>query len=91
MEIAKLDPAIGPLHISLFMAILHHCKSQPDYGAFVVQSRDLMLLAKISAPGTYYKCIHDLERSGYISYIPSHDSLKGTRICVNNISRLTCT
>jgi hypothetical protein len=40
----------------------------------------LMELAKISSKATYHKFIRDLERFGYMRYLPSFNSYYGSRI-----------
>ena len=80
MDMARDDPRIGPSHISLFMAILYSYKQQEYEMPVSVYSRDLMKQAKISAMGTYHKCMRDLKDAGYIQYIPSYNPVLGSLI-----------
>jgi hypothetical protein len=80
MNMVREDPRIGPSHISLFLAILHSCKSQDYQMPVSVYSRDLMKQAKISAGGTYHRCMRDLKEAGYIHYIPSYNPVLGSLI-----------
>lgn len=80
MEMAKEDPRIGPSHISLFLAILIVYHSQGYAIPISVFSKDLMKQAKISAVGTYHKCMKDLKEFGYIKYTPSYNPVLGSLI-----------
>jgi hypothetical protein len=71
------DPRIGPGHISLFLAILQVYKCQEMNIPVSAFSKDLMRMAKISAAGTFRKCIWDLHEFGFINYIPSYNPLLG--------------
>lgn len=80
METIREDPRIGPSHISLFMAILYYSKIRGCQMPVSVYSRDLMKQAKISAGGTYHRCMRDLKEAGYIHYIPSYNPVLGSLI-----------
>jgi hypothetical protein len=82
MNMVREDPRIGPSHISLFLAILITHRSQGYEMPVAVYSRDLMKQAKISATGTYHKCLRDLKDCGYIKYIPSYNPVLGSLIYV---------
>lgn len=80
MNMVREDPRIGPSHISLFLAILYSYKSQDCQMPVSVYSRDLMKQAKISAGGTYHRCMRDLKEAGYIHYIPSYNPVLGSLV-----------
>lgn len=80
MDLIGEDHRIGPSHISLYMAILHLYRQQKYEMPVSVYSRDLMKQAKISAIGTYHKCLRDLKEAGYIQYIPSYNRVFGSLI-----------
>lgn len=84
MKLVREDPRIGPSHISLFMAILVACRVQDYKMPVSVYSRDLMKQAKISAGGTYHRCMRDLKEAGYIHYIPSYNPVLGSLVYVLN-------
>lgn len=79
MDLMKEDPRIGPSHISLYLAIVHCCQMQQQLPVHVF-GRDLMKDAKISACGTYHKCMRELKEYGYINYIPSFNPLQGSLV-----------
>src|ERR1700685_1981822 len=76
------DPAIGPSHISLYLAIMFNFRAQENQNPISIFSRDLMKQAKISAIGTYYKCINDLKSGGYIRYTRSYNPFLGSLIYI---------
>jgi hypothetical protein len=69
-EKAQADNRIGPVHISLYLALqLEACKTNFD---LIIPVRDvIMLRAKISSPVTYHRALRDLHAYGYIDYRPS--------------------
>jgi hypothetical protein len=86
MDMVAEDPRLGPSHISLFMAILFLYKQQDCQMPVSAFSRQLMKQAKISAVGTYHKCIQELKEYGYINYIPSFNPLLGSLVYLNSIN-----
>ena len=74
------DPRICPAHISLFLAILQYSQEHERQNPIRIFRRDIMPLAKISAAGTYLRCIRDLHAYGHIKYIPSYNHFLGSLI-----------
>lgn len=73
MERAEKDPRVGPMHISLFVAILYCRWRQGGVGPVVgVSGKRLMPLAKIWGPTPIYKTLRELHAYGYIEYRPSY-------------------
>jgi hypothetical protein len=73
---------MGPTHISLFLAILYFYRRQEYAKPIYVYSKELMKQAKIGAPGTYHKCMRELEQGGYIRYVPSYSPVLGSLVYV---------
>ena len=78
----KDDARIGPVHISLFMAIMQQWAKNDGKNPFSVFSRELMQLAKISGVATYHRSIRELHDYGYIKYEPSYNHFYGSLIYV---------
>jgi hypothetical protein len=76
------DPRINTVHISLFMAIVHHWNKNDCKNPIRVFGKDLMQLAKISGVATYHKSIRELHEYGYIKYIPSFNHFSGSLIFI---------
>jgi hypothetical protein len=82
MSAVTEDPRMGPAHVSLFLAILYYYKKQGFQAPISVYSKDLMKQAKISAGGTYHRCIQELHKYGFIKYVPSFNPVLGSLIYV---------
>ena len=76
----KDDNRIGPVHISLFVAIMQLWNDNNFQNPVCVVGKELMRTAKISGSATYYRCINDLNKFGYIRYKPSHNCFVGSFI-----------
>jgi hypothetical protein len=87
LNVAADDPRISPVHISLYVAILHQYKLQEYKLPISIYSKDLMRLAKISAANTYHKCIQELHRYGFIQYLPSYNPMLGSLVYPIKINR----
>jgi len=74
------DPRIGPVHISLFMAIVQHWNNNNCKNPICVFGKELMELAKISGVATYHRSIRELNEYGYIKYEPSYNHFSGSLI-----------
>ena len=80
MHAAVGDARLGPLHISLYAAILHFYGAQAGQGPLSVFGKQLMQYAKISSSNTYHRLIQELHRYGYIHYIPSYNPVLGSLV-----------
>ena len=80
MERIQSDPRIGPLHISLYMAIVFVWARQGRPSRVQVSARDLKPVAKIAGGAPFYRCMKQLHRYGYIVYEPSFNPAEKSRI-----------
>lgn len=71
MDRARGDPRIGPLHVSLYLAIVYCWVQQGSQGPALVSGRELRPLAKITGGTPFYRVIRQLNAYGYIVYEPS--------------------
>src|SRR5680860_1185475 len=74
------DDRLNPSHISLYMALFQEWNSSRFAREFFVNRRELMRVAKIGSKSTYHRCVTDLESWDYLSYFPSHNPYKGSKI-----------
>lgn len=74
------DERLNPTHISLYMALFQEWNSSRFADEFYVNRRDLMLASKIGSKSTYHKCVTDLDSWGYLSYFPSNNPYKGSKM-----------
>ncbi len=81
-EKMKDDHRIGPVHISLYMAIFHLFQLNGFVNPVPVNRALLMELSKIRGLATFHKCIKELVQSGYVQYEPSHDGRVMSKIFI---------
>jgi hypothetical protein len=74
------DDRLNPTHISLYMALFQEWNSCRFMDEFYVNRKDLMRVAKIGSKSTYHRCITDLDSWFYLSYFPSNNPYKGSKI-----------
>lgn len=74
------DDRLNPTHISLYMALFQEWNSSRFATEFYVNRRDLMCVAKIGSKSTYHRCVVELDKWGYLSYFPSNNPYKGSKI-----------
>ena len=74
------DDRLNPTHISLYMALFQEWNSSWFADELYVNRRDLMRAAKIGSKSTYHRCITDLDSWNYLSYFPSNNPYKGSKI-----------
>ena len=74
------DNRLNPTHISLYMGLFQEWNNSRFASEFFVNRRDLMNVAKIGSKSTYHRCVVDLDKWGYLSYLPSNNPYKGSKI-----------
>lgn len=74
------DDRLNPSHISLYMALFLEWNSNRFAHEFYINRRELMRVAKIGSKSTYHRCIVDLNSWQYLSYFPSNNPYKGSKI-----------
>jgi hypothetical protein len=81
------DDRLNPTHISLYMALFQEWNSSRFAKDFFVNRRDLMQVAKIGSKSTYHRCVTDLDAWNYLSYFPSNNPYKGSKIKMSIIGK----
>lgn len=85
LEKARKDARIGPVHISLFTAMIK-CWSEDGYPLSVnIISRDLMNVAKICSPTTYHRIIRQLDEFGYIIYVRTNSKWECSQVILEKV------
>ena len=87
MDHVQADPRISPVHISLYMAILHCWRFQGYQNPIYVYAKDLMPVAKISGVATYHRSIRQLDEYGYINYVSSHNHVLGSLVYLLDLEK----
>jgi hypothetical protein len=80
MERATKDTRLGPMHVSLYLAILYCWLEQGAAGPARVSGRELMPLAKIGGLTPLYKALRELHTYGYIEYWPSYNAMEKSKV-----------
>ena len=79
-ETFYFDDRLNPTHISLYMALFQEWNSCRFMDEFYVNRKELMRVAKIGSKSTYHRCITELHTWEYLSYFPSNNPYKGSKI-----------
>ncbi|ANI90109.1 hypothetical protein A9P82_12940 [Arachidicoccus ginsenosidimutans] len=74
------DLRTGPAHISLMAAILKLNEEQSKDYSIEVTGRKLRSVAHIGGKAAYYRYLSDLQRFGYIRYVPFYKHKRVGRI-----------
>ncbi len=75
-----LDDRLNPSHISLYMALFQEWNSSRFAIDFFVSRKRIMQASKIGSNSTYHRCILDLHTWNYLTYFPSNNPYKGSKI-----------
>ncbi len=79
------DDRLNPTHISLYLALFQFWNLNHFQNPISISRNEMMRLSKISALGTYHKCIKQLQEFGYIEYMPSFNPYKGSLVNLYNL------
>ncbi|HEX9151811.1 MAG TPA: hypothetical protein VF842_06985 [Flavobacterium sp.] len=74
------DDRISITHIGIYAALLQFRTDKGFINPIQAYRFDIMDIAKISSPKTYYKCIRDLNEYGYIKYESTRKRNQGSTI-----------
>lgn len=81
----KGDRRLRRPHLSLYLALL--VRSQGD-GAFRVNRKEVMAWARIGSRVTYHRCIRELDRWGYLYYLPSYDPSCKSLVYIRHLAKV---
>jgi hypothetical protein len=74
------DYRISITHIGIYVALLQFRVGKGFINPIQAYRCDIMGIAKISSPKTYYKCMRELNEYGYIKYEPTRKRNQGSKI-----------
>ncbi len=69
-----------PSYISMFFGLILIRTKAKYKKSFRISRKDVMILSKINSSSTYHRCIADLVKFGYITYEPSFNHYKGSKV-----------
>lgn len=74
------DPKIRVAHFAVYLSLYEVWLHQKGKNPIEVDTKLLMLNAKISSSATWHQVIRALDEYGYIQYIPSFNRFKRSRV-----------
>jgi hypothetical protein len=74
------DERPNPTHVSLYMALFQQWNLNRFENPISITRSSTMKMSKIGSQNTYHKCLNDLNCWGYISYRPSHNPTRGSKV-----------
>ena len=77
---ASVDNRLNPTHVSMFVSIFQFWNINHYVNPISITRRELMKVSKINSKATYHKCMRELNEYGYLKYLPSYNSYKGSLI-----------
>jgi hypothetical protein len=80
------DDRLNPTHISLYIALFQYWNVNRFRNPISISRSEMMKVSKISAKGTYHKCMRELHDFGYIKYDPSYNPFRGSLVYLINFS-----
>ena len=83
LRIAQNDARLTPTHISLYCVLFSHWLQNEKHNPFLITRKIVMKYSKIKSIATYHKCISDLNKFGYVIYLPSYHPAIGSTVYLN--------
>lgn len=74
------DERLNPTHISLYISLFQYWNVNRFQNPISISRSEIMRVSKISAKGTYHKCMKQLHDYGYIRYNPSYNPFRGSLV-----------
>ncbi len=74
------DYRISITHIGIYVALLQFRVDRGFINPIRAFRYEIMAIAKISSPKTYYKCMRELNEYGYIKYVSTRKRNQGSTI-----------
>jgi hypothetical protein len=88
MEAVGQDPRIAPVHVSVYLALLHTWDVQGRVEPVLFKARKLMPAAKVRGRALFYRTIRQLSEYGYIRYEPSFKPEEPSRVWLEGIDQV---
>lgn len=74
------DDRLNATHISLYMSLFQYWNVNRFKNPISISRSEIMRISKISAKGTYHKCMRELHGWGFVVYKPSYNPFKGSLV-----------
>ncbi|PKD18417.1 hypothetical protein APR41_04505 [Salegentibacter salinarum] len=79
----KNDDRLNATHISIYYALFQYWNLFRFRKQFFVQREEIMQASKVGSLTTYHRCIRELSKWNYITYLPSKNPLKGSQVMMS--------
>jgi hypothetical protein len=83
------EATLNPTHISLYLALFQRWNINRFKNPITISRDEMMKASKIASKATYHKCIKELQRLGFIDYLPSYNPYAGTTVIIHDLSNGT--
>lgn len=83
------DKRLTPCHISLYIALFQFWNMSRFVNPISINRAEIMEISKIGSANTYTKCLKELDKFGYIQYLPSYSPLRGSLVNLYNFDNST--
>ena len=74
------DHNLNPTHVSLYIVLFRIWNIKRFQNPITISRLDAMESSKIASRSTYFKCIKELDKYGYIDYVPSKNPFIGSLV-----------
>jgi len=79
----KDDDRLNATHISIYYALFQYWNLFRFRKQFFIQREEIMQASKVGSLTTYHRCIRELSKWNYITYLPSKNPLKGSQVMMS--------
>ena len=84
----SVDNRLSAYHISLYVALFQLWNINRFSSPLLIIRSEVMQISRISSKSTYHRCIRELERFGYIEYLPSRNAMVGSKVNILPFEKL---
>jgi len=74
------DKQMYSSHLSLYVALFELWERNKFRSPFSICRKEVMKLSKIKSYATYHKCIKEVQKAGFVVYLPNYNSYEGSLI-----------
>lgn len=80
------EETIYPTHISLYLALFQSWNINRFKNPIAISRDEMMKTSRIASKATYHKCIKELQKMGFIDYLPSYNPYTGSEVILHDLS-----
>lgn len=89
IEAIKQDGRISVRHIAIYTVLLNLWVNEDFANPLYLDGVELSSLAKMSLK-TYYRSLKELDKYGYVQYIPSFKKSQASKVIFPNAEKICC-